>query len=366
MSIPSLPTVVDGKFKSSAITYTDYKSPFRISTVQVPADVGPNEVLIKTQAASINPVDLIRKILSPTSWFYETPTKRAGGDFAGIVVKAGADTGYQPGDRVYGDQLDRSGLTGSLSEYLLLDPSKVFTFDKIPEGLTFAEAAGIPLAGNTAYGALKAHEKPLKGGHVLILGAGTSVGHYAAQLTKYHFEVKSIVGTASSGSFDRVRKYGVDKLIDYTKGPTHEINEILEAVKENGKFDLVIDTVRDPILFGYLDTVLKPDSEGGVFLQIKGSKTLNYKSGHYLDVLPQWQFYLETLKEGWGLSKFKFVGFTKYQNRDFLAIVKGLLEKKEFTVDIDSKYDFKDFQAAFDRVASVKSKGKVIIEFPSD
>ncbi|QPG77185.1 hypothetical protein FOA43_004592 [Brettanomyces nanus] len=334
----SLPKVVDGKIQSLAITYTTGKSPLKVQTIEFPvasADklVKPTDVLVKTKASTINPVDCILRSLAP-SWYKGSVVKVLGGDFSGVVVDAGSESGSKVGDRVY-------------------------------ENMSFNQAASLPVVGGTGYQILKSHDvDSLKGSHVLILGGGTSVGNYSIQFAKHYFGAKTIVATCSSRSFERVRKFGADTLVDYTKGKTHELNGILESVKTNGKFDIVVDCVRDPIIYGSLDTVLKYSKEGGVYAQVSGSKKMNYKGVSILDLIPQWFFFFETLKEKLGLSNFKFVGFMEGSDPKFTSAVEQLWKKSKLIVDIDSTHDWKtDYEAAFDKVALCKAKGKVILEF---
>lgn len=367
-----VPPVVDGAIKTEALTYYTFKDPLKVATMDLKLDpaaaksgdiVTPKQVLVQTKAASINPVDLCLKGLS--SRFYKASVQKVmGGDFAGLVVKAGAESGFKAGDRVYGDIIKPFSSTGAFSQYLLFEPASIMFCNKIPEGMTYEEASSLCIASGTAFEALKTHKKSLKGGNVLVLGGGTSVGSHTIQFAKYFFGAKHVAATCSAKSTERVKKFGADKLIDYKKGKTSEINEILESVKEYGKFDIVVDSVRDPILYGYLDSTLKTKEEGGIFTQIQGSKSVNYSKIIMSDFLPQWQYIVEYIKEKVGLSKFEFFSLLETPDKEYGPAVEKLWKENKFVVTLDSVHDYKtDYETAINKVASASSQGKVVLKF---
>ncbi|VEU19802.1 DEKNAAC100214 [Brettanomyces naardenensis] len=367
MSLSALPKVVDGKIKSETIAFGDSKSPYALVTVDLPVVsseelVKPTQLLVKTQAASINPIDILAEAFTP-SWGRRSSPKVMGADFAGVVLQAGSSTGYKAGDKVYGCLFDPFDSNGSFSEYLRFEPEKATFFDKIPKGMSFVQAAALPMVAGTGLQAIEAHGS-LKDGNVLILGAGTSVGYFAGQFAKYYYSAKFVAGTCSSKSSERVLKAGFDKTVDYGKGKVSEINDILEIVKENGKFDLVLDCVRDPVLYGYLDSVLKPKSEGGLFAQINGSKSMNYSKVGLSDLLPQWSYVVEFIKSKLGFSKFDIRTIFVKQDKTFGSKVDKLWTGNKFQIGIDSVHDFKtDYEEAINKVASGKVRGKVVLQF---
>ena len=367
-----IPPVVDGAIKTEALTYYTFKDPLKVATMDLKLDpaaaksgeiVTPKQLLIETKAASINPVDLCLKGLS--SRFYKASVQKVmGGDFAGLVLKAGSETGFKAGDRVYGDIIKPFSSTGSFSKYLLFDPKDALFCNKIPEGMTYEQASSLCIASGTAFEALRTHKGSLKGANVLVLGGGTSLGSHAIQFAKHYFGAKHVAATCSSRSSERVKQFGPDKLIDYRKGKTSEINEILESVKEYGKFDIVVDSVRDPVLYGYLDSTLKTKEEGGIFTQIQGSKSVNYTNIAISDLLPQWQYIVESVKELVGLSKFQFYSLLETPDEEYGPAVEKLWKEKKFLVTLDSVHDFKtDYETAIQKVASASAQGKVVLKF---
>lgn len=357
--------ISNGKLLTKALTYRNYSTPLEWEPIELAIEpetiVKPNEILVKTKAASINPVDCILQKLSYT--YIGSRTKVLGGDFSGIIIKAGSESGFNDGDEVYGDILSPMSARGSFSEYLLIDPKKSIC-EKKPTGMTFEQAASLPIVFYTAFGALKVHKDSLEGANVLVLGGGTSVGRYAIQIAKKYMKAAKVVATCSSKSKEDDLKYGADITVDYTGSETSKVNAVLEFVKNNGKFDIIVDCVRDEVFLDYLDPILKPTKEGGVYLQIAGSSVMNYETAHFSSFFKSFRYMKTYLKGLLGLSPHTFVSFFLKPSSGAGASVNELWNKKELDIPIDTVCDgFTEFQAAFDKVASCKAKGKVVCTF---
>jgi NADPH:quinone reductase-like Zn-dependent oxidoreductase len=191
-----------------------------------PVIVG-TQLLIAVRAVSINPVDYkIRngdlKLLLGSKF-----PKIVGSDFSGIIKEVGAGvTGFNPGDRIYGAIPAFSGKPGSLAELVSIDFDKV---RHIPEGMSFEEAASLPVAALTALNGLRRCEvKP--GSEVLINGATGGVGHFAVQIAKAKGAV--VTATCSEVNMELAKKLGADNTYRYK---TEDIALISE------KFDAILD-----------------------------------------------------------------------------------------------------------------------------
>ncbi len=172
----------------------------------VPTPVpGENEVLVKIHAASLNALDYrsMRMGIIPKSRIF-------GADIAGVMEAVGSRvTEYRAGDRVAAD-ISGCGL-GGFAEYAAV-PQSVLV--KIPEPVSFENAAALPVAGGTALQALKMGGVK-KGHRVLIVGAGGGVGTYAVQLAKIMgAAVTAVCGPNNAGM---VLGLGAERVIDYTK-----------------------------------------------------------------------------------------------------------------------------------------------------
>jgi NADPH:quinone reductase-like Zn-dependent oxidoreductase len=148
-------------------------------------------------------------------------------DLAGVVVATGNRTSrFNVGDEVFGTG------KGSFAEFAV---AKESTLGIKPPGLTFEQAAAIPVSGVTALqglcdvGQLKASQK------VLIIGASGGVGTYAVQIAKALGA--EITGVCRTSKIDLVRSLGATHVIDYTK------EDLAESLSSSGRtsFDLIFD-----------------------------------------------------------------------------------------------------------------------------
>jgi NADPH:quinone reductase-like Zn-dependent oxidoreductase len=186
------------------------------------------QVLVRVRAASVNPYDwhvmrgapylvrLFAGLRRPSS-------PLLGADLAGIVESVGAGvTRFRPGDEVFG---------GGEGAYAELAVVKVDRLAAKPAGVTFEQAAAIPIAGTTALQGLRDHGGLQAGQRVLINGAGGGVGSFAVQIAKSMGA--HVTGVCSDGKLELVRSLGADEVIDYAA----------DDFTRRGPFDLVLDTV---------------------------------------------------------------------------------------------------------------------------
>jgi NADPH:quinone reductase-like Zn-dependent oxidoreductase len=168
---------------------------------------GPTEVLVRVHAAGINPVDW--KVRAGGGFLGEPPFT-VGWDVAGVVEQAGfGATGVREGDEVLGmPWFPRPA--NAYAEYVTA-PSRHFV--RKPAGLSFAEAAALPLAGLTAWQGLVDVANVHDGQRVFVDAAAGGVGHLAVQIAKARGA--HVIGTASAGKHGFLRELGVDEPIDY-------------------------------------------------------------------------------------------------------------------------------------------------------
>jgi NADPH:quinone reductase-like Zn-dependent oxidoreductase len=186
---------------------------------------GPDEVLVRIDAASVNPVDY--KIRNGGYLPEKNLPMTLGRDVAGVVDAAGADAGpYQEGDAVYA-LLDRDH--GGYAEYVVV---KAQDCALMPERLDYVQAAAVPLAGLTAWQGLFDHGKLIAGQRVLIHGAAGGVGHLAVQFARARGA--TVVATCSAKDLDYVRGLGATEVLDYHIGRFEEQIDPVDLV-----YDLV-------------------------------------------------------------------------------------------------------------------------------
>lgn len=228
--------------------------------IELPAPTAQGrDLLVEVKAVSVNPVDTKvrrRSEAEAGEW------KVLGWDAAGIVRAVGPEvTLFRPGDHVwYAGDLMRPG---SNSELQLVDERIV---GRMPESLTFAEAAALPLTGVTAWEMLfdRLEIAPGKkhGEALLIIGAGGGVGSIMVQLAR-RLTGLTVIGTASRPETQAwVRQLGAHAVIDHGKNLLDELKrvnapqpryivslthtdqhfaQIAEAIAPQGRFGLIDD-----------------------------------------------------------------------------------------------------------------------------
>lgn len=187
-----------------------------------------DEILVKVYASGVNPTDWgIRQggndFLRP---FLKLPMT-LGWDAAGMVEEIGSEvTAFQKGDAVYGEPNFPGD--GSYAEYCVAKASR---FALKPKSIGFNEAAGVPLAGLTAWTAIFEHGKLQPGQRILVQGASGGVGSFAVQFAKA--KGAYVIGTASASNLDYLQQLGADEVIDYRNQKfeelVHDVDVVFEA-----------------------------------------------------------------------------------------------------------------------------------------
>ena len=186
-----------------------------------------DEILLKVYASGVNPVDwVVREGSSAALRYHLTLPMTLGWDAAGVVEELGSEvTGFQKGDAVYGEPNFPGD--GSYAEYCAAKASR---FALKPKSLGFTEAAGVPLAGLTAWTALFEYGKLQSGQRILVQGASGGVGSFAVQFAKA--KGAYVIGTASAGNLDYLRQLGADEVIDYRSQKFEELVRDVDLVLE--------------------------------------------------------------------------------------------------------------------------------------
>ncbi|OOE14278.1 zinc-binding dehydrogenase [Fictibacillus arsenicus] len=202
----------------------------KVSETEKPAP-GSGEVLVKIKAAGLNPVDYKTATNGNPNWSYP---HILGVDAAGVIEEIGEDvTGFQKGDRVfYHGNLTKKG---GFAEFAV---TTAHTVARIPDELSFEEAAALPCAGMTAYQALIRKMNLQSGETILIHGGAGGVGGFAIQLAK-NIGAK-VITTCSPENEEYVKELGADYVIFYKTEDVHA--RILEITKNTG-VNAVLDTV---------------------------------------------------------------------------------------------------------------------------
>lgn len=220
-----------------AVVVREFGEPgsLRIEEVPDPAP-GPGEVLIDVGATAVNFVDLLvtsgrYQFLPPRPF---TPGKLP----AGTVTALGAGVaGPKVGDRVL-----TVAEQGGYAEKAVVRAAEAF---RIPDAMSFVDAAAMALAFDTAWFGLRERARLRAGETVLVLGASGGVGLASVQLAKA-FGARVIAGIASPAKADVVREAGADAIVDLAAPDTRNaLRAQVHALTEGRGADVVIDPLGD-------------------------------------------------------------------------------------------------------------------------
>jgi len=175
-------------------------------------EIGSGEVLLKVHTAAVNPYDWhmvrgdprVARLMGGVG-LTKPKARIAGVDVAGRVLDVGSDVhDLRPGDEIFGFA------RGAFAEYAIADAALVVPK---PAGLTFEQAAALPMAAVTALHAIRDRGKVQSGQRVLVNGAAGGVGTFAVQIAAALGA--EVTGVCSARNTDMVRKIGATHVIDY-------------------------------------------------------------------------------------------------------------------------------------------------------
>jgi len=322
-----------------AIVYRCYGPPevLKLESIAKPP-LADDQVLVRVQAASVNPLDW--HYMRGTPYLVRLDTgigrpkdPRIGVDFAGTVEAVGRSvTRFKAGDEVFG------GRDGAFAEYVTIREERALALK--PADVSFAQAAAVPIAGITALQALRDKGHVQRGEKVLVNGASGGVGTFAVQIAK-SFGAE-VTGVCSTRNMEMVRALGADHVIDYTRQ---------DFTRGTEHYDVIVDNVSSHSLAEYR-RVLNPN---GVYVLVGGTAT------------GEWLGFLIAPLEALVLSKFvsqKFEPFLADLNGTDLAYLADLMHEGKLTPVIDRTYTLSELPAAMRYVEAGHARGKVVISVP--
>ncbi|PFH52444.1 hypothetical protein AMATHDRAFT_140283 [Amanita thiersii Skay4041] len=317
----------------------------------VPTKLKPGEVLVKVQAAALNPVGY--KLMK---WLPNLPgigrPLVAEHDLAGVIVD-GNGTEFKPGDQVFGFvsvELSMATSQGALAQYIRLPADHLALR---PSNISAIEASGITLAAQTAHQALFDIGKLETGQTIFINGGSSAVGAFAIQLAK---AAGARVFTTASGRNEQfVRKLGADEFIDYTQV---SLPQYLAENPPSPKFHLILDAVAlvDPSLYTHSSSYLQPN---GIFISTGPTPpSLSFSNVRKIMrtlgamIIPSWLG---------GVGRRYSIVMLKNSHDRLLALRKAL-EEGQLKPVVDSVHDFCDVLKAYDRMMSSRATGKIVVK----
>jgi NADPH:quinone reductase-like Zn-dependent oxidoreductase len=282
---------------------------------------GPTEVLVRVRAAGVNPVDWKCRA---APGFLGAPPFTLGWDVSGVVeaVAVGVNR-FAPGDEVFGmPRFPREA--GAYAEYVTA-PSRQLA--RKPARLSHVEAAGLPLAGLTAWQILVETADVRPGQRVLVTAAGGGVGHLAVQVAKARGAY--VIGTARRVKHQFLRELGADEVIDYTA---------TDVAGATGDLDLVVDLLGGQSSVRAVPT-LRP---GGLLVPVTGGGD------------PA----IHTAAAAHGVRVARFLVEPDHAGLEALA---ALVDARQLRVEIDSVLPLADASKAHELGEAGRTRGKIVL-----
>lgn len=307
-------------------------------------EVGPDDVLVKVHAASVNLLDSkIRKGEFKLILPYRFPLV-LGNDLAGVVLRVGDNVRqFKPGDEVYGRPREES--MGTFAELIAVSQDALALK---PVNLDMAQAASIPLVALTAWQVLVETAQLKKGQKVLIHAGSGGVGSIAIQLARH---VGAFVATTTSTrNVEWVKALGADVVIDY----------------KQQHFDTLLhdyDVVLNSLDAGTLEKSLKVLKPGGRLISISGPPTAQFAKAQRLNwglqqVMGLLSYGIRRKARKQGVS-YSFV-FMRASGEQ-LCEISALIESGVIKPVVDRMFEFSDTAQALSYVEQGRAKGKVVI-----
>ncbi len=319
-----------------AIVRERYGSPdvLELKDIEKPL-VDDDSVLVRVRAASINAYDWHMMRGSPylvrmMAGLRKPKSSAMGVDVAGQVEAVGKNvTQFRPGDEVFGSR------SGSLAEYVR-GTSQSFLVPK-PAGLTFEQAAAVPMAATTALQGLRDKGQITPGQRVLINGASGGVGTFAVQIAKALGA--HVTAVCSTRNVEQARSLGADEVIDYTKD---------DFTRNGRRYDLILDVAASGSLSSRR-RVLEPN---GILVGVGAAD-----GGRMTSILAG---LLETaVLSRFGNQKMPF--FLAKNSKDDLLVLTKLIEAGKVRPVIDRTYPLNRTAEAIRYLETGHARAKVVI-----
>lgn len=300
-------------------------SQLQIENIEKPIP-SSGEVLIRTKALSINPVDMKTRLGKSfyTNFKENYDPIILGWDVSGIVESVGENvTQLKAGDEVFG-MVNFPGHGKAYAEYVAAPAAHLA---KKPQNISHEQAAAATLAALTAYQVLNRHIKP--GDKVLVHAAAGGVGHFAVQIAK--ILGATVTGTASAKNIDFVKSLGASTVIDYTAQP-------FETVAHD--FDFVLDTMSGDTLERSIQTV----RNGGTIISLPSAG------------------FNEAIVEK-GRAQNIHIAFEMVEsNGDDMKQIAQWLESGQLKAEVSQTFAFKQMPQAHAALETARTRGKIVIK----
>ena len=300
----------------------------------------PNEILVSVKASALNRADLSQRegnYPAPPG----APPDILGMEFAGEVAGVGTEVvAWQPGDRVFGIV---GG--GGNAEYLVTDAQSVA---RIPDRLSWTDAAAIPEVFITAHDALFTQAALQRDERVLIHAVGSGVGLAATQLVRAYGAVP--FGTArSSDKIQRAREFGLKDGI-VVADDASVITAAADALTQGKGFEVTLDLLGGAYLVASIQAAAR---RGRIML-------IGTIAGRTATV-PLGMILVKRLLLRGTVLRARSIEEKRAATAAFARDVLPLLASGTVLPTVDRVYELDEIRAAHERLASNETFGKIVL-----
>lgn len=319
------------RMRAVAIDKTGTPEVLRLIDTMVPVPI-MSDLLVRIVAAGVNPLDAKTRAGGGVSAAISSFPAVLGFDFSGVVVRSPYEAHpLTPGTPVFG-MIPVPRYSGSYAEYASVP---IMSVARKPTSLSYAEAAGVPLAALTAWGLVVETARAHEGQRMLIHAGSGGVGHFAVQFAAYFGAHVTVTSSERNAAW--LRDLGAAVVIDYAS------TRFEDAV---GQMDVVIDLVgntREQTGTRSLK-VLRP---GGLLINVPTASWPTYAE--------------EAAAAGLRATSYKVA-----PDGVALATIGRLLDSGAVQVYIDTVYDLKDAAAAHAQIEKGHVRGKLVLRVSDD
>ena len=311
------------------LTYGDLPEP----TLQEATDV-----IVRVRAVAMNRLDVFRQQGSHGAMPSDFPYV-GGSEYAGEVAEVGPEaTQFKVGDRVFGTA------SFTFAQYARVGRPESGPHQRppvhMPDGLSFEEAAAIPISFCMAWHMLHCRGGLTGGETVLVMAAGSGTGTAGIQLAKTA-GARVIAVASTDDKLAKAKALGANELINYQKAP--EFSKVVRELTDGQGVGLVFESIGAPVW----DQCYASIKRGGrlVICGVTGG----HKASIHLGRL-------------W-MKELSIIGCVNEPENDFEEVVK-LVEAGSIRAVVDSVLPLNSAEEAYDRMKERNFFGKIILTVP--
>lgn len=301
------------------------------ATVPVPTPI-MSEVLVRIVAAGVNPIDAKTRAGRGVSAAISAWPATLGYDFSGVVVATPYESHpFPPGTEVFG-MTPTPRTQGTYAEYAVV-PS--LSLSRKPGSLSHVEAAGVPLAALTAWGAVVETALAHANQRILIHAGSGGVGHFAVQFAAYFGA--HVIATGSPRNLEWLRELGAAEVIDHTAVRFEDAVAPVDVV-----VDLIGNTIDDTGTRSL--NVLRP---GGLLIEVPTGAWPGFRDAA-------------------AARGIRSTGYKVVPDGSALATIARLLDSGAVRVFIDRVFDLEDAADAHRELEVGHTRGKIVLRVSDD